>query len=322
MNRSTESSHLLRQSATNESDSLQQRQRENINLCPCRTCKLLCLPSKAAMLLLFWTAAVGTMYNLVLFLAVMFVDIHPLSPDISISANDCLPYAILAFVSMFYPLSGFIADVCCGRLKIIVISMSFILAFVSLVCLAATVIFVKKLTLQNFFQQTEGIILFILILISLATFTIGLVGYHANLFQLGLDQLFEAPSEYLSLFILYALWAFKLGSLPFNILVPSLLCSDPIRSTASKIFELLPFIIAIFLIVLLIIGWYKRHWFASDAVLENPYITVFKIIDFARKHKYPLQRSAFTYSDNYVPSRLDFAKERYGGAFTTEKLKM
>ena len=133
MNRSsTESSHLLRQSATNESDSLQQRQRENINLCPCRTYKHLCLPSKTAMLL-FWTAAVGTVYNLVLLLAVMLVDTHPLSPDISISANDCLPYAILAFVSMFYPLSGFIADVCCGRLKIIVISMSFTLAFVSLV---------------------------------------------------------------------------------------------------------------------------------------------------------------------------------------------
>ena len=33
---------------------------------------------------------------------------------------------------------------------------------------------------------------------------------------------------------------------------------------------------------------------------------------------YPLQRSAFTYSDNYIPSRLDFAKERYGGPLTTE----
>ena len=147
MNRSTESSRLLRQSATSESDSLQQRQRENVNLCPCRTCKLLCLPSKAAMLLLFWTAAVGTVYNLVLLLAVMLVATHPLSPDIGISATDCLPYAILAFVSIFYPLSGFIADVCCGRLKIIMISMSFILAFVSLVCLAVTVMFVKKLAL-------------------------------------------------------------------------------------------------------------------------------------------------------------------------------
>ena len=55
--------------------------------------------------------------------------------------------------------------------------------------------FAKKLQLESFFQQTEGVIL---ILISLDTFTIGLVGYQASLIQLGLDQLFEAPTEYLS----------------------------------------------------------------------------------------------------------------------------
>ena len=55
----------------------------------------------------------------------------------------------------------------------------------------------------------------------------------------------------------------------------------------------------------------------------DPYITVFRILNFARKHKYPLQRSvhAFTYSDDYIPTSLKidrFAKERHGGPFTTE----
>ena len=36
---------------------------------------------------------------------------------------------------------------------------------------------------------------------------------------------------------------------------------------------------------------------------------------------YPLQRSAFTHSDNYISSRLDFAKERYGGPITTELIE-
>ena len=38
-------------------------------------------------------------------------------------------------------------------------------------------------------------------------------------------------------------------------------------------------------------------------------------------HKHPLQRSAFTFSENYIPSRLDFAKERFGGQFTTEQVE-
>ena len=45
-------------------------------------------------------------------------------------------------------------------------------------------------------------------------FVIGLAGYQANFIQLGLDQLFEAPSQYLGLFIHYATWAFHTGSIP------------------------------------------------------------------------------------------------------------
>ena len=78
--------------------------------------------------MLFWTAAVGAVYNLVLLVTVIFIDTTPLSPDISISAAVYLPYAILALVSMLYPLSGFIADVCCGRFKTVVIGLCFILA--------------------------------------------------------------------------------------------------------------------------------------------------------------------------------------------------
>ncbi len=48
---------------------------------------------------------------------------------------------------------------------------------------------------------------------------------------------------------------------------------------------------------------------------------VFKILNFARKHSYALQRSAFTYCDDERPSRLDFAKERFGGPFTTEQVE-
>ena len=45
------------------------------------------------------------------------------------------------------------------------------------------------------------------------------------------------------------------------------------------------------------------------------------MLSFAWKHKYPLQRSAFTYCDDEQPSRLDFAKERFGGPFTTEQVE-
>ena len=42
---------------------------------------------------------------------------------------------------------------------------------------------------------------------------------------------------------------------------------------------------------------------------------------YAAKHKYPVQRSAFTYCDDQQPSRLDYGKSKYGGPFTTEQVE-
>ena len=69
------------------------------------------------------------------------------------------------------------------------------------------------------------------------------------------------------------------------------------------------------------ISCWKRRWFYNEPAHQNPYKTVYDVIRFVKNHKHPLRPSAFTYCDNYIPSRLDFAKERYGGQFTTEQVE-
>jgi peptide/histidine transporter 3/4 len=46
-----------------------------------------------------------------------------------------------------------------------------------------------------------------------------------------------------------------------------------------------------------------------------------RILKFAKKHKYPLNRSALTYWEETGPSRLDLGKEKYGGPFTEEEVE-
>lgn len=48
---------------------------------------------------------------------------------------------------------------------------------------------------------------------------------------------------------------------------------------------------------------------------------VYKVICFARKHKHPVRRSAFTYCEDELPSRMDMGKNKYGGPFTTEEVE-
>ena len=285
-------------------------------------CKHVCLPSKAAILVLLWTVMVGAVYSFVLITAAVLIFSKSESSSISISINDSLPYAILALVSVFYPLSGLIADVCCGRLKTVAVSLCCILAFVLLLCIIETIVLTTGLTYYNFsFHNFEGIVAFLLCIISLIFFIIGLAGYQANFIQLGLDQLFEAPSHYLGLFVHYATWSFNLGSVPLAIFVSFLLCGHQKRTVALKAIAAVPLIFAVVLIALLIIGRWKHHWFYTEPGHNNPYKVFFKILYFAWKNKHPFQRSAFTYSDHYMPSRLDFAKERYGGPFTTEEVE-
>ena len=138
--------------------------------------------------------------------------------------------------------------------------------------------------------------------------------------QLGLDQLFEAPSQYLGLFIHYATWLFHIGSIPFTVVIPLLLCSN-LRYPVGIALSAFSYVALFIFTLLLLIGCWKWQWFHSEPGHQNPYKSVYNIVKFARHHKYPLQRSAFTHCDNYIPSRLDFAKERFEGPFTTEQVE-
>ena len=320
----TESSRLLRQPITGESSCAREH---GVQLRAINACQRFCLPSNSGILILLWTAAVGVVYYYVLIMAVILIDTKPLSPMISISVSDFLPYTILAVIAMLYPFSGVIADVYCGRLKTVQISLIFILIFTSLMCLIEVIVYTTPLQLATyynysvFFLKPEGIVVCIIIGISLISFAIGLAGYQVNFIQLGLDELFEASTQYLSLFILYAAWAFHLGSLPLTTIQPLLLCNVSGVLFVRGMLSALPFITSAGLIILLLLSRWKHQWFNTDQVQQNPYKTVFKVLIFAKKHKHPLQRSAFTFSDNCVPSRIDFAKERYGGPFTTEQVE-
>ena len=118
---SSETAQLLNINNSDEGSS----HRQKSSVCP--SLKHLCLPSKAAVLILFWTTSVGVLYH---FFMLILLDtllnkatLKALHSKLSILYNNPLAYAVLAVVMMFYPLSGFIADVCCGRMKTIVVSL-------------------------------------------------------------------------------------------------------------------------------------------------------------------------------------------------------
>ncbi len=78
---------------------------------------------------------------------------------------------------------------------------------------------------------------------------------------------------------------------------------------------------SIFLIGILFIIGKLRDLFHDERLKINPCKLLYRVIKFSVKHKKPIKRSAFTYCDEEIPSRIDYGKQRYGGPFTTEQVE-
>ena len=251
-------------------------------------------------------------------------------------------YVYLAILQLFYPLAGYLADVRFGRYKCVIGSLwCFIGSSVSFIGIAAGIATVLLVTYTSIdtnhvpwfnytiFYVTILVIFVPCVLIGMFLFFSSIVAFNANVIQFGLDQLHDSPSEHL---VLYIHWFVVLSYAGSELMEAS---ATPLSSTCITTeptgnlwLILLSFVcfilIATFfclLISLCVAARKRRVWFLEDTGSKNPYGLVYRVISFARKHRSPIQRSAFTYCEDELPSRLDLGKDKYGGPFTTEQVE-
>ena len=100
-----------------------------------------CVSSKAALLILTWSFLVGLLVNLVLILD-SYIKILLFAGEIG-NIIIILSCGIAAFLFCFFPLAGFLADIKCGRFKVVTRSlllivfslMAFIFQPIAVICL-------------------------------------------------------------------------------------------------------------------------------------------------------------------------------------------
>ena len=241
----------------------------------------LCLSFKVILIILAWTVIVSELYTLIQVLAGFMISkyvpvgINHLANALSSPLGFL--YAILAVIAMFYPLSGFLADVCCGRFKTIIVSLSIILVSSIIAVVTLAVLISINYTYQQLLlvPLKESVPLFV-IGFSAAFFTvIGYVVYQANFIQLGLDQLIEAPSMNLSLFIHWAVWADILGTAIVTVISAAMSCSLVVEAVLAAT----PIISFLCFPILMIFTCWKYRWFYTEPGQNNPYKTVIKVLN-------------------------------------------
>ena len=288
-----------------------------VNLSP----RKLCLPSKSATAILFWSLLVGAI-TMTAKGGVNYAttQLGLQYPSLIHRIDILLSRFVFVSVFLLYPFAGFLADVRYGRHKVVVTSLCLLVCGMALLSFDS-ILFFTGYTSNSFSKHGHhGVTLFYTTASAGLLFLIlGLAGYEANYIQFGIDQLADAPSEYLGLFVHWVTWFTMLGTtyaqLNFSVL-------NHCRSYGvQRAIQSLPLIFLAALIVLLVFAFWKRRWFNVEPARSNPYRVVVGVLNFARKHRHPIGHSDLIYDEDREPTRIDFAKERYGGPFTTEQVE-
>lgn len=280
-----------------------------------RNCNTFCVQNKSALLILMW----NFLFSLVLG-AVLTPRIYlSLFTDRNFVGVTCGAYGSTAILFLLFPFAGYLADVKFGRYKVVSTTLwliwSCLMIFVPLVGLSIIIYHFLHTNLV-WIPISIGILVAVPLLI-------GFIGFNANVIQFGMDQLHDAPSDHSSLFIYWYVWGYYLAVSISKPLWSGIVDSECGITVPSIIVMVAIIVMAIAILgVSLCIGHHKKKWFVFDSGTRwNPYKLVYQVLKFAVEHKSPVHRSAFTFCEDELPSRIDFGKQKYGGPFSTEEVE-
>ena len=209
----------------------------------------------------------------------------------------------LVGVSLIVPFAGWLADTRIGRFKVIRGSVWIMWTTTMLMTLSVVL---EKL-IDGYDKANENVLTVLFVVMA-----IGLGAYLTSIVQFGLDQLIDASTIEIKSFIIWFTCTFISGG---NIVSFFSLCV-PER---YRLFLFLSVCLCLTLALALLLLCHQK--LIKEPVKQNPLKLVYKVIKYAIKTKSPQRRSAFTYCEDYLPSRMDFGKMKYGGPFTTEQVE-
>ena len=269
----------------------------------CRTrCKPQCKPrrftSKSALLVIIWNLliniTIGSMDN---------VGESVVPPDNTVIA--IAPPIVWTISAIVF---GWLADRYLGHYHAAKIGI--VLLFVMSVCQAVLFIINSSLDLSG--DLSVGLLA--------VSESVGFCGAGIVLVtvpQVGLDQMLDSSTSNITSFIAWfvasVFGGYWICDLSFEIG----------RSCGAKEFPLIwsLFPVVCMGIVLISDFFLTPKWLIIEPKSPKSLKIIYRVLKFAAKHKAPLSRSALTYWEEDIPSRIDLGKSKYGGPFTTEQVE-
>ena len=234
-------------------------------------------------------------------------SIHPTSAERTI--KTALKTICMVTFYLLLPLAGLLADIKFSRYKFAIFS--------AVLSLSASGIHLAEIVLNLYFQSCLVCkeLVKILSYVDTPLSLVSMICFLLSMLLFGLDQLESASTELLSSFIWWYYWAAQLDGLINSIAG----CSSHYIQPYGGLVIVCIHISCMVVIIVTACG--LKRWFIIYQRTDNPLMLVARVINYARKTKYPTNRSALTYWQNDYPPRLDFGKTKYGGPFTEEQVE-
>ena len=208
--------------------------------------------------------------------------------------------AIFYFVLPIYFVVGLAADICVGRYKVIVASVY--CAFVGWICHCISFFITHRLVQEVL--ESVGIVVGCMGAAGVLTISIPFI----------IDQLIGASADELSVVIYWYIFSYPFGY--------SLAKLSRCFITNELYRQIVGLCVSGVAITIVMVTYYLlKHHLDTTPLLTNPIKLIVKVLNYARKNKYPRLRSALTYWEESAPSRLDLGKDKYGGPFTEEEVE-
>lgn len=274
----------------------------------CRNKGIRRVKSRGAILVLLVTCMVNISFNGALgdILGKFFREIFHLNHAGILSALGIV--FVRTIPQLAYPLAGWVADVHYGRFKVI-------LASLRLMLFGYIIIFIAFLV--RFFYETEAgkyVVYLGIFPVAFLAINTGLAAFQANIIPFGLDQMPHSSTDELSAFIH---WYYGSRNILAGI-VPLIACY-------ISEFELTTVVISSCEVSCIGFALFLCYTFKTTLILEpisvNPFKLLYGVLKFAIKNKTPIYRSAFTYWEDDIPSRINLGKTKYGGPFSNEEVE-
>ena len=267
--------------------------------------------SKGAILVLIWQllimACISSQINL----------LQNLYFGLSTQAQSIVYLVPLIVFLVCAPLCGWLADARFGKYK--VFKTGSVIVFSTVVMLCVCVLVFSNIDVSLVISAVTVAILFCLAII-------GSVSCFVTSLQLGLDQMPDASTanitSFVSWFVCFNFAGFWVGNASYDLFpycLDTVSSADSNCTTFTQIFTLFP--VLCMAIVLCTDFFLSPKWLIIEPKSPQSLKLIFQVLKFAAKHKAPVNRSALTYWEEDIPSRIDLGKSKYGGPFTTDQVE-